>query len=222
MGRYYDYYVFPRAAPRPKAVAGKERKKFGETWWGKKWVENLSKYEHDQRMSRGKAYARADKVKKFSVGEGAISAIVEGSSGNYNVHISFKEHSEKDWHNIVKKIWETPLLLGKLLNNEMPTELEEATGFTFIPSSFNSKCSCPDYANPCKHIAAVFYTIADDIDHDPMNLLLIHGMGKDELFLRLELNDAPPAKMKSAPYKERKTKRTTKKSKKTKKMKKHG
>lgn len=208
----WNYYDFPKAAPRPKAAPGKERKKFGETWWGKKWVENLSAFENDQRMSRGRSYARADKVKKFSVNKGNITAKVQGSSGNYNVGITFQQHSDKDWNNIVKKVGEMPLLLGKLLNNEMPAELEEATGFSFVPSSFTSECSCPDYANPCKHIAAVFYTLADEIDHDPMHLLLIQGMGRDELFSRLEMSDAVPIESAAKATKLKPKKRKSKKS----------
>jgi len=194
-----DYYYFPKAAPRPRAAPGKERKKFGETWWGRQWVDILSKYEGDQRMSRGRAYARANKVKKFKLDKGNISASVIGSLGTYKVNIAFKKHSDKNWKSIAEAIRNTPLLLGKLLNNEMPQEIEEATGFEFIPRSFSSDCSCPDYANPCKHIAAVFYTIADEIDHNPMSLLLLHGMETKELFSRLEMvEDAPPDNTKIA------------------------
>lgn len=185
----WNYYDFPKAAPRPQAAPGKERKKFGETWWGKKWVGILSSYEDDQRMARGRAYARADKVRKFSVHEGKISATVIGSSGNYKVNVAFKKHSEKNWQKTIQTIKNTPLLLGKLLNNEMPEELEKATGLKFIPASFTSDCSCPDYANPCKHIAAVFYTLADEIDHDPLRLLQIQGMSRDTLFSKLGMGD---------------------------------
>ena len=189
MGWYYD---FPRAAPRPKAAAGKERKKFGETWWGKQWVEILSEFEDDPRMSRGRAYARANRVKRFKLGKGKISATVHGSVGNYKVEIEIKKYSDKDWRKITMAIKDTPLLLGKLLNQEMPEELYETTGFTFIPSSFSSNCSCPDYANPCKHVAAVCYTVADEIDHDPMTLFLLQGMDKEELFSKMELMDTKP------------------------------
>jgi uncharacterized Zn finger protein len=188
MGWYYD---FPKAAPRPKAALGKERKKFGETRWGKKWVEVLSKYEHDQRMSRGRAYARANKVKKLKMQSGKILAKVNGSLGNYNVEIKFKTHSNRDWQKIIDKIRCTPLLIGKLLNNEMPEELETVTGYSFIPTSFSSRCSCPDYANPCKHIAAVFYTLADEIDFNPMSLFLLRGMCAQEIFSRMDLTDEP-------------------------------
>ena len=188
MGRsYWGYYDFPRAAPRPKAKPGKERKKFGNTWWGKKWVDMLSKYEDDQRMSRGRAYARADKVKKFKVNEGIITAIVEGSLGDYKVSVKFKKLNDKEWLKIMKKLNKTPFILGSLLNNEMPENIEKHIDTPLVPSQFNSKCSCPDFANPCKHIAAVFYTIADEIDYDPMLLFKIAGMGKEEILNKLDV-----------------------------------
>jgi len=185
---YYGYYNFPKAAPRPKPKPGKAKKKFGETWWGKKWVEILAGYEDDQRMSRGRAYARADRVKNFKISKGGISATVKGSR-DYKVSISFKKHSRKDWEKIVQKIAETPIVLSKLLNNELPEDISKITRYSFIPKSFDAECSCPDYANPCKHIAATFYTLADEIDYEPMILFKLKGMDKNELFRRLELID---------------------------------
>ena len=184
---YWDFY--PRAAPRPKAKLGKERKKFGTTWWGKKWIDILSKFEHDQRMSRGRAYARADMVKKFNIAKCLISANVKGSSGNYKVKISFKKFNDKEWDKIIRKMTTKPILLSKLLNNEMPEDIEKSVGHSFIPKSFNAECSCPDYANPCKHIAAVFYTLADEIDYEPMILFKLKGINKEELFSKLGMID---------------------------------
>ena len=185
----YWYYDFPKAAPRPKAKPGKARKKFGETWWGKKWVEILSEFEYDQRMSRGRAYARADRVKNFIISEGKISAVVKGSSGNYKVNISFRKFGSKDWNKIMQRLNDTPIVLSKLLNNEMPENIKEITSYSFIPKSFDGDCSCPDYANPCKHMAAVFYAVADEIDYDPMILFKLNGMTKDKVLNTLGVID---------------------------------
>jgi len=181
---YWEY--FPRARPRPAPKAGKAGKKFGNTWWGKKWVGALSKYEYDQRMSRGRAYARADLVSNFKITPGCISAKVQGSS-KYSITINFKKYTDKEWGALIGKMRETPILISKLLNNELPEEMEKICKHSLVPSSFDADCSCPDYANPCKHIAAVFYTIADEIDYDPMILFNIRGMHKDELICKLGL-----------------------------------
>ncbi|HZX45347.1 MAG TPA: SWIM zinc finger family protein [Candidatus Nanoarchaeia archaeon] len=179
---YWEY--FPRAAPRPKPKPGKARKKFGQTWWGEKWVSVLSEFEHDQRMSRGRAYARADKVKKFKVKKGRIDATVEGSMGDYEVNITFEQFGPKKRAQFIHKVTEVPIIMGRLLNNELPENMDEITGCSIIPSSFESDCSCPDYANPCKHIAAVFYTLADEIDYDPTILFKLKGLEKDELLAK--------------------------------------
>ncbi|MCK5282262.1 MAG: SWIM zinc finger family protein [Nanoarchaeota archaeon] len=213
-GRDWDY--FPKAAPRPKPKPGKRRKKFGATWWGRKWVDILSDYEYDQRMSRGRSYARADMVKKFEIGENSISAKVKGSSGDYSVTITFDKFKKKDWKNISNKLKSVPLLMGKLLNNEMPEEIGDATGYCFIPDSFEAECSCPDYANPCKHIAAVFYTVADEIDHDPMIIFKLRGMEKDKLLRMLELSDDITETKEDAKKEKRKVKKKKKKKKKKK------
>ena len=175
---------FPKAAPRPKPKPGKARKKFGATWWGERWVDVLSNFEHDQRMSRGRAYARADKVKHFRLKTGSITATVEGSTGDYKVDIKFKKFSGKEWDKIIQKLTQVPIVLSGLLNNEMPRNIDKVTGYSFIPSSFESDCSCPDYANPCKHIAAVFYTLADEIDYDPMILFKLKGMEKEQILVK--------------------------------------
>ncbi|MEK6864552.1 MAG: SWIM zinc finger family protein [Nanoarchaeota archaeon] len=206
---YWDH--FPKAAPRPKPKPGKARKNFGETWWGKKWIEALSDFEYDQRMARGRAYARAEMVKNFKVDEGSINATVKGSMGNYKISINFDKYSKREWKEIIKKLGETPIIMGKLLNNEMPECIDEIAGSSFVPKKFNAECSCPDYANPCKHIAAVFYTLADEIDYEPMLLFKLRGMSKESLFKEIGLSDSkeeePAAKKAGKPAKKNKAKR---------------
>ena len=194
---YYNYY--PKAAARPKPKPGKNRKKFGETWWGAQWVEVISTAGDEQRMSRGRAYARAEMVKNFKIMGGKISAKVQGNSGVYSITISFTKHKERDWQNIIEKLKSTPIVLGTLLNNEMPENLAEITGCSFIPKEFDADCSCPDYANPCKHIAAVFYMLADEIDHDPFLLLELCGMKKDKLLELVSGTEKKKTKRKKTP-----------------------
>ncbi len=181
-------YDFPRAAPRPKAAAGKARKKFGLTWWGKKWVEAVENKGDENRMSRGRAYARAEKAHGIDVKPGRISAKVKGSYGTYSVSIQIEKFSPEEWDSVIHAIRSSPAL-GILLNNEMPQNIdelaEEAIGDSLIPDGFRSRCSCPDYANPCKHIAAVYYTLADEIDRAPQILFAIRGMGPQELLASL-------------------------------------
>jgi len=199
---------FPKPAPRPKPKAGKARKKFGTTWWGKNWVELLSEYEYDQRMSRGRAYARADRVHDFKIKKGAITAKVKGSS-NYKVHITIKEYTNKEWDKIISALSNTPIIISKLLNNQMPEDLLDITGYSFIPETFEAQCNCPDFTNPCKHMAAVFYTIADEIDYNPMILFTLRGMEKQEILTKLGITDPTS----QTEHKEKLNKKATKKKK---------
>ena len=104
----WNYY--PPAAPRPKPVEGKRNKKFGLTWWGKKWISLVESRGDYERMSRGRAYARANRVFNIKLDIGKISAKVEGSSGNYNVSMKFGTFSETKWKLIISKVINSMLL----------------------------------------------------------------------------------------------------------------
>ncbi len=181
----YGYRNFPKAAPRPNAVKGKERKKFGITWWGRKWIELVESKGADQRMARGRAYARAERVFGIKLEIGSIVAKVEGSLGNYSVRVKFRTLDEKRWAKIIEDIRDSPATLGTILNNEMPQDMKEVCGLDPVPENFESKCSCPDYANPCKHIAALYYVLADEIDKAPQILFKLQGIEPETLFAGL-------------------------------------
>ncbi|MBI4448738.1 SWIM zinc finger family protein [Candidatus Woesearchaeota archaeon] len=175
----WNYY--PKSAPRPTAVSGKERMKFGTTWWGNKWVRSVEDIGDSERMSRGRAYARANRAFDIDIKDGSVTAKVEGSRGNYKVSLLFLKLGKANKDKLLSTLHAQPELLGEVLNNKMPENLEEASQVTLIPSDFESTCSCPDYENPCKHIAAVFYTLAAEIDMAPQILLKIQGVDKNEI-----------------------------------------
>ena len=169
---------------RPKPVAGKRNKKFGLTWWGKKWINAVESMGDSNRMSRGRAYARAERVFNIKLDFGRITAKVEGSHGNYNVKADFKKLKDKQWEYLIGKIRGSHAL-GMVLNNQLPEDIEDICGFDFIPSDVIADCSCPDYENPCKHIAALYYVMADEIDRAPLILFKLFGMDKNDLFSAL-------------------------------------
>lgn len=175
----WNYY--PKAAPRPKAVPGKERMKFGTTWWGKKWVEAVEAIGDQQRMSRGRAYARANRAFNIDIKDGHVAAKVEGSHGDYKVSMRFQKIGGEEKNQLLSSLLAKPELLGAILNNELPDGIEKETNITLIPEDFDSECSCPDYENPCKHIAAVFYSLAAEIDSAPQILLKIRGVDKNDI-----------------------------------------
>lgn len=175
---YWDYY--PPAAPRPKPVAGKRNKKFGLTWWGRRWVDVVEARGDENRMSRGRAYARAEHVYNIRFDKGRITARVKGNSGTYKVTAAMKPFSEKDWTRMAARLRESDAL-GPLLNNELPEHIDSVLGTRLIDTKLRSTCSCPDWGDPCKHVAALYYVLADEIDKAPMVLFALRGVQKSRM-----------------------------------------
>lgn len=181
---YGGYGYYPPTAPRPKAARGKERKKFGLTWWGRKWVESIESMDDSQRMSRARAYARGDKVYNIRIGAGKVTANVEGNYGNYDVAVSFERLDDRKADAMLSRIRDSDAL-GAVLNNELPENIEGICGVDPIPRISKSSCSCPDDSNPCKHVGALYYVMADEIDAAPQILFVLNGVKKERLIQAL-------------------------------------
>jgi len=182
---------YPPTVPRPKAATGKERKKFGLTWWGRRWVRAVEEKGDDARMSRGRAYARAERVFNVKIKPGGMSANVEGSMGDYRVSLSFRKHPPGKWSVALAKIRGSHALAA-LMNNELAEDTEKMCGLELVPSLTRSSCNCPDWANPCKHIAAVYYVLADEIDAAPQILFHLAGLEREALLAGLQGDGMQP------------------------------
>jgi uncharacterized Zn finger protein len=169
------------------------RRNFGNTWWGKAWVEALEERAvvDPNRLPRGRTYARRDTVSGLVIGPGEIKAKVRGSSPRpYTVTIRMRGFSPKQWEilltTIARQIGHTAALLDGELLPELAGQAREA-GADLLPGpgDLTPKCSCPDSANPCKHVAAVYYLVADKVDADPFVLFLARGRRWEELSAEL-------------------------------------
>lgn len=189
---YWDYY--PRYEPSsPKKVKDglRTRKKsgeIGETWWTKRFLEVLDSFGWTNRLQRGRSYARGGQVIDYKIDYGLITSKVQGSrSKPYSIEIQVKRLSDKQWKKVIKVMSSQARFLAKLLAGQMPQDIEEVfkeAKVTLFPADgkdFISDCSCPDYANPCKHIAAVYYIIGEAFDRDPFLIFHLRGLKKDEL-----------------------------------------
>ncbi|ODN41272.1 SWIM zinc finger family protein [Piscirickettsia litoralis] len=165
-----------------------------KTWWGEEFVGALETFIDSGRLQRGRAYRSDHRTLAFNIHGSCIDAKIRGNVNpyfgvtkepKYNVHLEFKTISNKDWQPIINKIAQNPAWLSKLMLNEIPKDIEKAFGkHHFLPASFKdikASCSCPDYANPCKHIAGVYYRIAEMLDAHPMLLFPLRGIQADEL-----------------------------------------
>jgi uncharacterized Zn finger protein/superfamily II DNA or RNA helicase len=158
-------------------------KQYGITWWGQQWLNSLTNIDNSNRLPRGRSYANTGKVRSTNVSGNQISAKVQGSTPKpYKIDITVPRFSESDKKSLVDEVARNPALVAKLLNRELPADLlqfAENQGIRVFPRTwrdFDMRCSCPDYAVPCKHLAAVIYTVADEIDRNPFMVFELHGL----------------------------------------------
>ncbi|HEY6540995.1 MAG TPA: SWIM zinc finger family protein [Ktedonobacteraceae bacterium] len=201
MGRWRDdyddyewnYYHENRPIPVKDGIKAKsERGEIGSTWWSKRWISTLESFSMGTRLTRGRSYARKGQVISIDVEPGIVKAKVQGSMPKpYNVKIRLKPLSDADWEKVTDAMASQALFAAKLLAGEMPTNIEEAfhavrlSLFPTALSDLETDCSCPDYANPCKHIAAVYYLLAERFDEDPFLIFKLRGRSKEQIISTL-------------------------------------
>lgn len=165
-----------------------ERGKFGKTWWARRWLKVLEELDLGGRLARGRVYARRGQVLSIAVEEGAITAKVQGSRLQpYAVQIGVKIIPIDKWILLSKTAFTQAIVAAKLLAAEMPDNIEELfaeQGVSLFPEGMNefaTDCSCPDYSNPCKHIASVYYLLGEEFDRDPFLIFRMRGLSKEKL-----------------------------------------
>ncbi len=191
MPKKKEYYYYKPSKPREAKggiKAHTKRGEIGSKWYSKKLISVLKSYGWENRLSRGARYARAGQVIKINMDKGSVEAYVQGSrSKPYHIKIIFPAIPEEQWKNIFKMLNEHKEVVSELLNGNVPPEfedlLEKMNTSLFIkkPDDIKMSCTCPDYAVPCKHIAAVFYILAENFDTDPFLMLLLRGKNKQEI-----------------------------------------
>ncbi len=156
--------------------------KYGRTWWGEQWLRALERVDFSNRLPRGKSYAKNGSVTSIKINGNVIEAKVKGSRPKpYTVNIVVPPFFEKEQKIFFQKIRENPLIISRLLNRELPPELleiGEKNKIKIFPHSWQDlkmNCNCPDWAVPCKHIAAVIYMVANEIDQNPFIVFKLHN-----------------------------------------------
>lgn len=191
--RYGDFY--PKSEPQ-KVQGGikaqNRRGAFAKKWWGKRWIKVLENFEIGKRLARGRHYARRGQVVNLDVTEGRVKAKVQGSRVKpYDILIENDTFPDEQWQQVITDFSGQPRFASSLLSGEMPQDIEEVfnrAGLSLFPGEEELRfdCSCPDSSSPCKHIAAVFYLLAEAFDEDPFLIFRLRGMEKDELLSRLQ------------------------------------
>ena len=197
----YDWRDFGPSTPREVegglALASR-RGAIGRTWWSKRWIEVLESFGWASRLQRGRNYARKGQVTDLRVTAKGVEARVQGSRPEpYKVSIHLKPTDSVAWGRVAVALREDAGLLARLLAGEVPEDLEKVftkAGTALLPRKapeLRTDCSCPDTANPCKHIAAVHYILAERLDQDPFLVFLLRGKSREEVLKAVTSREAP-------------------------------
>jgi uncharacterized Zn finger protein len=189
---YDDYYPrYPKT--KPKAVEGgikaeARRGGAGRNWWAKRWIAVLESFDIGARIGRGRSYARQGQVLDVDVDREIVTAQVQGSRDRpYKIIIRVKAITPEQWSALAENLSSQAIFAAKLLAGEMPTDIEtafEQVGLSLFPTQHDdleTRCSCPDWSNPCKHIAAVYYVLGEEFDRDPFLIFRLRGMERESL-----------------------------------------
>ncbi|MEU5790936.1 SWIM zinc finger family protein [Micromonospora purpureochromogenes] len=189
-GRFADFGPPRRVDGGLKARS--TRGAIGVSWWSRRFLEVLESFALGTRLTRGRSYARKGQVLRLDVTPGRVEATVQGSRAEpYRVGIELPVFPAALWERVERDLAAQAFFSARLLAGDLPAELEEVfvdAGAPLFPSGvaeLTQRCSCPDFAVPCKHLAATFYLLAEAFDADPFQLLHWRGRGRAELLDRL-------------------------------------
>ncbi len=168
---------------------------YGKSKWGKEWIHSILKIGRPYRMQRGIEYAKdSQRIENLLINKGRIFATVQGTAPSpYRVSVNFELIPEERWKIIIDDLASKAINIIELLEGNLPEDIinifEKAQFPLFIDAQkgLDAKCSCPDKAVPCKHIAATILYLARVIDYDPFILLKLRGKSKKDLLSHLSL-----------------------------------
>lgn len=187
-------YGWPSTPVRPAAGlrARKQRGQIGDTWWSQRFLDAVESTLVGGRLARGRSYARRGQVVRLEIAPGLISAAVQGSRpAPYRVRVAMPVVRDEAWESIFVSLASQASYCASMLAGELPHEVEGVfaeAGVSMLPSPtsrLSTDCTCPDWANPCKHVAAVCYLVAEQFDLDPFNVLAWRGRDRAAALRRL-------------------------------------
>ncbi len=200
---------------RPRKTRGgiqarSQRGAFGKNWWARRWISAMERLVDSRRLSRGQSYARSGQVISMEEMADGVTARVQGSRpAPYKVTIKVTPLTNNQWRKVLDQLADQAIFAAQLLAGEMPADIEEAFAaaeVSLFPSRLDdlqSSCTCPDYANPCKHVAAAHYILGERFDDDPFLLFRMRGRTQEEILVGLRERragrNAPPPDERSLP-----------------------
>ena len=198
----WGYFGFPRYVSKAEKIRKAEqalkklRKKgvslepvtvdgrvIAKSWWGRAWADNLERYsDYENRLPRGRSYVRSGAVLDLKIRQGTITALVAGSRATpYKITVTITSLDKKRLAALQKKSMSSLDSLHLLLSGEFPADLKndffkQGSGLFPTPKEIKLDCSCPDWADMCKHVAAALYGAAVRLDEKPELFFLLRGI----------------------------------------------
>lgn len=190
MSRWSSYGWYKAAPKKPPPERGIRMKKAGTTWWGQRWIAALEEVLRGDsgRLARGRTYARAGRTHDLVVKAGKVTAKVTGSRATpYKITIDLSELGEAAWKKAIDGMAKKAQFSAELLAGQMPKEIDEVfreAGVSLFPkqrADLKTSCTCPDWGDPCKHVAATHYVLGEALDRDPFLLFELRGRTKEQV-----------------------------------------
>jgi uncharacterized Zn finger protein len=202
------------AGPRGRATAGGVQSSVGENWWTARWLAALEQLGWSVRPQRSQAHGRTGSVLRIDVQPGLVTAAVKGTQPKpHRVTLRIEPLTDAEWDRVIDALAAQALFAARLLAGEMPPTIEDAfaqAGVTLFPTSAKdlyASCTCPDWTNPCRHVAAVHSMLGAEFDRDPFLLFWLRGRSRAQLIEALrtrraaltDANEDTPAATAEAP-----------------------
>jgi uncharacterized Zn finger protein len=163
-----------------------EGRTIAKSFWGQSWCTNLERYsDYENRLPRGRTYLRNGSVLDLQIAKGEVDALVVGSE-LYTIKIAIAPVTRARWKSICRDCAGTvdslvELLQGRLAKGVMDRVCRKGDGLFPAPQEIRLSCSCPDWADMCKHVAAALYGIGARLDEKPQLLFVLRGVDENEL-----------------------------------------
>lgn len=193
MSRWGEWYPPARPIAVKNGLQARSKKgDIGETWWSKRFIAALEHIGIGSRLERGRKYARKGQVVNINIRDATVHAQVQGTRPKpYNIIISFTLFTDAQWEQIFDALSSQAFFTAMLLGGEIPQEIEtvfSGVNLSLLPASakdLKTDCDCPDFANPCKHIAAAYYILAEKFDRDPFLIFSLRGRDREAVLENL-------------------------------------
>lgn len=158
--------------------------------WADAWMDALAQFSHPGRMRRGRQFADKKHISKFMVRPGQIQAQVKEEGNVYNVHIEMQQLDDATWDKLLSILASRAIFSARLLAGEMPKEVVQVFAEINAPlfpqaEELHASCTCVDWQVPCKHLAGLYYWLADRFEENPFLLFQLRGRSKDDVLAAL-------------------------------------